>query len=267
MWNPRENSDYENMQYVRLRAIEWASWPIFVSQPIAPIALLFFPWWKVILFILIAGFFWALLIRDFLIVPMLAYVGSLIVYLKWLACPITAGILVFSGSPRIAVLALLWPLLASVMPLVIFPFKPPRLGDIEMRFMQSLGYEPALKDWCMAARQLRPNEQLKEGFVTWWPFKKTIEKRLIRSFETGLREIQVSLYMRLRSQYSATMAEEPAGLLAAQVVNYLKGEDIAAVIENSAEPLKTQIGRIKDHIPESAAKAMAESRSTREVVV
>ncbi len=97
--------------------------------------------------------------------------------------------------------------------------------------------------------------------------KKTIEKSLIRSFETGLRLIQVSLYATLHSQYSATMPEDPASVLAAQVVNYLKGEDIVAVIDNTPEPLKSNIARIKDQVPETAAKAMAESRSTREVIV
>jgi hypothetical protein len=81
---------------------------------------------------------------------------------------------------------------------------------------------------------------------TRWPFRKAIEKRLIRSFETGLRLIQVSLYTRLQSQYSAAMPKESAKVLAAQVVNYLKGEDIIAVMDNSSEPLKTQIARIKD---------------------
>ena len=56
-------------------------------------------------------------------------------------------------------------------------------------------------------------------------------------------------------------------MLAAQVVNYLKGEDVMAVMEHSTEPLRSEIDRIKDKIPESAARAMAESGSTREVVV
>ncbi|MGB9459023.1 MAG: hypothetical protein WCB12_23470 [Bryobacteraceae bacterium] len=104
-------------------------------------------------------------------------------------------------------------------------------------------------------------------FVMWWPFKKTIERRLIRSFEAGLRLIQVSLFTRLRSQYLMTMDKDVASTLAAQVVNYLKGEDIMALMESSTEPLKTQIARIKHQVPDSAANAMAESRSTREAIV
>src|SRR5712692_2871990 len=100
-----------------------------------------------------------------------------------------------------------------------------------------------------------------------WPFKKKAENALIHSFEMGLRMMQVSLYKKLQSEYSPTMAGEPAGVLAAQVVNYLKGEDIMAVTEHSTEPLRSQIDRIKHRIPESALQVMAESRSTREVVV
>jgi len=47
-----------------------------------------------------------------------------------------------------------------------------------------------------------------------WPFKKTIENNLIRSFETGLRMVQVSLFTRLHRQYSATMPEEAAKVMA-----------------------------------------------------
>ena len=145
-WNPSENSADENSRYVHLRAIEWATWPMFISQPIAPVALLFFPWWKVIVFTLIIGILWTLLIRDLLIIPVLAYMGPVIVRLKWLVCPVTAGILAFKGSWGSAVFAFLWPLLVSVMPAVIFPFNPPRLGDIELRFVRSLGYEPLTEE-------------------------------------------------------------------------------------------------------------------------
>ncbi len=101
----------------------------------------------------------------------------------------------------------------------------------------------------------------------WWPFKKAIEKRIVRSFERDLRLIQISLFTKLKAKYSLTMEDESASLVAAQVVNYLKGEDIAAVIESSPEPLKSRIGRIRDHLPENAAEVMAESGSTREVIV
>jgi hypothetical protein len=63
------------------------------------------------------------------------------------------------------------------------------------------------------------------------------------------------------------MAKEPSMVLIAQVVNYLQGEDVAAVMQGAAEPLKSQIARIKDQVPDRAARAMAESENTREVIV
>jgi hypothetical protein len=39
------------------------------------------------------------------------------------------------------------------------------------------------------------------------------------------------------------------------------------VIDNTPEPNKSQIIRIKDQIPECASKAMAESKNTREAIV
>ena len=48
MWNFDEHSDNDNMRWTWLRAVEWGMWPLFISQPIAPIALLFWPWWSVI---------------------------------------------------------------------------------------------------------------------------------------------------------------------------------------------------------------------------
>jgi len=101
----------------------------------------------------------------------------------------------------------------------------------------------------------------------WWPFKKATEKRLVGSFLNGHQLIQVSLYEEAASQYSGTMAKESARVLAAQVANHLTGEDVGAVAQNAAGPLRSQIGRIKHQIPESAARVMADSGSTREVVV
>jgi hypothetical protein len=100
-----------------------------------------------------------------------------------------------------------------------------------------------------------------------WPFKTRTEKALVKQFEMGLRLIQVSLFATLKSRYAETMGSESATFLAAQVVNYLKGEDIALVIDQALDPNKSQIIRIKDQVPQFAVEAMAASRHTREVIV
>jgi hypothetical protein len=99
-------------------------------------------------------------------------------------------------------------------------------------------------------------------------FRKSPDLRAsIEMFEQGLRYVQVTLCTVLQRHYSAAMSSESATLLAAQVVNHLKGEDIEVVITNSAEPLKSQIRQIRDSIPQRAKEAMASDRDIREVVV
>ncbi len=54
-----------------------------------------------------------------------------------------------------------------------------------------------------------------------WSFERSLE-----TYETCLRVIQVDLSTDLHNIYSSQMDGEAAGALAAQVVNFLKGEDI-----------------------------------------
>lgn len=138
MWNPNEHTDDENVQWSWLRAVEWGAWPIFISQPIAPIALLFFPWWSVIMVATTANVVWSLFIRYQMAIPALAFLGAVFVRLKWLTCPIAASLLWYGGSRGTAALALFWPLLVLVVPRA-----STRVGEIQKMFMQCLGYEPA----------------------------------------------------------------------------------------------------------------------------
>lgn len=145
MWNPHENTDDENLRWCYIRALEWASWPTFISQPIAPVAILFFPWWSVAIATVVATALWMLFIRHRFVSPAAAYWGALFVRLKWITCPVAAFFLWSRGSKVAAVVALLWPLVILVMPwpLMLFGLGPGRVGDIQTMFMRHLGYEPA----------------------------------------------------------------------------------------------------------------------------
>src|SRR5205085_7446618 len=105
MWNAQEHSNDENLRWCWLRAMEWGTWPIFISQPIAPVAILFFSWWSVVLATLIATVLWILFIRHTLVIPALAYWGALFVRLKWITCPIAAIILWHRGMRGAALVA------------------------------------------------------------------------------------------------------------------------------------------------------------------
>ena len=66
-------------------------------------------------------------------------------------------------------------------------------------------------------------------------------KRAERSFATCLRAIQVDLFADLSNIYSSQMDGEAASALAAQVVNFLKGEDIEEIARVKDEPLRSLI--------------------------
>jgi hypothetical protein len=119
------------------RAVDWGSWPIFMSQPVAPLALLSFPWWLVIFVVTALNVVWSLFIRYRLVIPFLAFWGAIVVRLKWIVCPVAAYLLWRKGLKGTAALALFWPLA-----ILVVPQASTQIGVIQKMFMQCLGYEP-----------------------------------------------------------------------------------------------------------------------------
>jgi hypothetical protein len=95
-----------------------------------------------------------------------------------------------------------------------------------------------------------------------WTFERTE-----RSFEMCLRAIQVDLYADLRNIYSSQMDGEAASALAAQVVNFLKGEDIDEIPRVSDETRRSVIRSILPQVRQRAAECMQADRRTREIIV
>jgi hypothetical protein len=63
------------------------------------------------------------------------------------------------------------------------------------------------------------------------------------------------------------MDGEVAGALAAQVVNFLKGEDIDEIARVSGEPLRSRIMAVLPQVRQRAAEYMQADRQTREIIV
>jgi len=93
-------------------------------------------------------------------------------------------------------------------------------------------------------------------------------KRAERSFATCLRVIQVDLLADLRNIYSSQMDGEAASALAAQVVKFLKGEDIdEGIARVSDETRRSLIRSILPQVRQRAAECMRADRQTREIIV
>lgn len=136
LWNPAEHADQENLTWCWLRAVEWNAWPAFVSQPIVPLFFLIWPWWVVVVSLIVVNVFWGLFVRYNVVIPTLAEFGVYFVKLKWLTVPLVVVLLIMRGQYQLAVVALFWPWLAGIVGYV-----PGGLvGKTQKMFMARLGY-------------------------------------------------------------------------------------------------------------------------------
>src|SRR5260370_20609095 len=95
MWNHLHHPDEDNLRWCWLRAIEWGNWPIFLSQTLAPVLLLWLTWQTVVIGVFVANILWALFVRrNFISVP-LADVGDFFVLARWIVWPVATGVLFF----------------------------------------------------------------------------------------------------------------------------------------------------------------------------
>ena len=129
-----EFTESELRRLLWLRAIEWANWPAFLAQPMAPILFIFL-WWP---YVLVGGFVLDILwtsIRYSYVNIWLANSGAIIVtWLKWPAAIGAAIYLFIQGSYIAGVLALIWPWLAGLICI------PAKVGQIELAFAKKIGY-------------------------------------------------------------------------------------------------------------------------------
>lgn len=96
--------------------MEWGRWPIFLSQPVAPVLLLWLPWTAVVAGTVIFNILWAIFVRYQLVNVRAAFLGAAIVSLKWLAWPAATVYLFVQGRRPV--------------------------GRIQVSFMRALDYEP-----------------------------------------------------------------------------------------------------------------------------
>ncbi len=149
-WKTIEHSDDDNLTWSWLRAVEWLNWPFFLSQAFVPFLLLWLDWKAVATAVLMLNYLWVFLVRYRFVNVRAAYFGAAFVRLKWIACP-AAAIYLWLGKhdAAAAMMALCWPLLILVFPLVplvgllgLLVMIPGQIGRVQNMFMSKLGYEP-----------------------------------------------------------------------------------------------------------------------------
>ncbi|MFH1891229.1 MAG: hypothetical protein ABIK83_00935 [Candidatus Zixiibacteriota bacterium] len=133
-------SETELQRWSALRAMEWGRFPLFVTQPIAPVLLLIAPWWLVVITIVALNLLWGL-VRYKFVSTHLANFGCVFVRLKWISCPGMAILFYLKyDDVFLTLLSSLWPFVTLVLMLV--QFGPVNLGKLQRMFMKELGLLP-----------------------------------------------------------------------------------------------------------------------------
>lgn len=131
-----QNYTYDEIrQYLLLRAIEWGNFPNFISQPIVPVLLLFYPWYFVVLGTLGINVLWSLVRYRFIDADLSCAVVTPIRVLTW---PSAIGSCILLGIHDLylpAGIALIWPVIVGFFSI------PAKYGQIEREIGAQLGFK------------------------------------------------------------------------------------------------------------------------------
>jgi hypothetical protein len=138
-------SDAEIQRWLQLRAIEWSAWTAYLSQPAVPVLLIVYPWPAVLIAVALSDFVWQIIQYSFVSVRLSELSCLLVVWLKWPAAVGSSIYLFVHGRYAVAILALLWPMLASVVasPIgILFSLLRIRrsLGSISLALAKKIGH-------------------------------------------------------------------------------------------------------------------------------
>jgi hypothetical protein len=141
----RKYGDEQMKRWLFLRAVEWIAWPIFITQPMVPLLLIWFPLWRVLLSIAAASLAWRV-VCVFLVSPALSWMGAWFVTVaKWPSALIAAAVLGSRGRYLAAAIALAWPFLTGLITApvaflaALFRLRA-QVGHIELTLAHRTGY-------------------------------------------------------------------------------------------------------------------------------
>ena len=121
------DKDYEKI--LLLRSIEWANWPLFISQPVIPVLLIYVDWWELFLGIIVLDWIWSLVRFRYQSIT-LALLGAFFVRLKW-PSSILMGIYFFIMKFYfLSVLSMLWPVLTMFLIFLTPPYDGVRMQQM-----------------------------------------------------------------------------------------------------------------------------------------
>jgi hypothetical protein len=121
--------------FIFLRSLEWANWPLFISQFTVPALLIYFPWWQLLIAVIVLNWIWVLVRYKYQSVG-LAMLGALLGKLKWPVSIIMAIYFFVKKSYFLSLLSAFWPIL--VVPIIVFLTPSFDHGLIQQKFYKKI---------------------------------------------------------------------------------------------------------------------------------
>lgn len=129
-----ELNSLEVDRFLWLGAAEWANWPSFVSQPIVPCLLIFYPWYYILGAVFIFDVLWAKIRYTYVSVTAATKAVIFVSFLKWPAGVFSAIYLLREHRYLSSALAIAWPIgLCGVVGI------PGQIRRIEPMFARKMG--------------------------------------------------------------------------------------------------------------------------------
>jgi hypothetical protein len=92
-------------------------------------------------------------------------------------------------------------------------------------------------------------------------------KKFEEKFYQGLQIIDLAIFRELLKEYEEKMDESIAKVFAGQTMNYMTGINVEYLYKISEEPLKSQIGAVKNNVKSEAIRKIEADKHLREVIV
>ena len=136
-YNPNNYTDEEKLRWCWLRGTEWGAFPLYISQIITPILMLFFKWWILLIGVVILTWLWAL-IRYKFVSLILASISGYVTILKWI---VSLGMGIYFLTQKQYINCLASSLYPFIVLLLMFIVPSTKIGVFQEMFMNKIGYE------------------------------------------------------------------------------------------------------------------------------
>ncbi|MCX6727851.1 MAG: hypothetical protein NTX11_03510 [Candidatus Saccharibacteria bacterium] len=129
-------SEDEILRFVQLRAMEWSSWPAFLSMGIGVFLLLKFGILHSILIVMSLNFVWTIFCK-YIVNATIANYGVFVKKLMWVTCPGVSIYFFAHNNIKLAVVALFWGIISMFLQIARFPGSA-KVGDLERIFYSQI---------------------------------------------------------------------------------------------------------------------------------